>query len=97
MNKTIFSLLMLFAAIRLSANVYVEPAYNAGINITPRPNSMVLEEGNFVISEKTAFVISDASLEPVAEYFADKFRLSAGLEMKIIAGIIMKDKTIFSL
>ncbi len=86
MNKTIFSLLMLFAAIRLSANVYVEPAYNAGINITPRPNSMVLEEGNFVISEKTAFVISDASLEPVAEYFADKFRLSAGLEMKIIAG-----------
>lgn len=54
-----------------------------GIDITPKPQSMVVGEGFFELNDETVLVAEDISTVKVAEYFSGIIRTSTGYELEI--------------
>ncbi|MDR3308953.1 MAG: beta-N-acetylhexosaminidase, partial [Tannerella sp.] len=82
-------LLSLIAIILLVAckeqNVVVSKSYNDGINIIPKPQSLRLNDGNFMLNNKTAFYSNTAELQRVAEPFAARIRRATGFAVPVLA------------
>ena len=60
-----------------------ELPYNKGINVTPRPLSLVEKTGKFVLSSDVVFVADNADLQKVVDFFATKMQKSTGYNFKI--------------
>ena len=52
--------------------------YNLGINITPKPQNIVLNEGMFRLNAKTCFYASTPEAKAVASFFASRISKSTG-------------------
>ena len=57
--------------------------YNQGINIIPKPQSLVLEKGYFVLNENTCLVASKPETKKIAAYFAGKMEKATGYPLPI--------------
>ncbi len=57
--------------------------YNKGINIIPKPQSLVLNEGSFRLNEKTCFYASTPEANTVASFFAAKMKNSTGYPISV--------------
>jgi len=61
-------------------------SYNQGINITPKPKSIELKDGNFYFTNDTRIVAAEnIELHNIAEFFAGKISASSGIDMEIAA------------
>ena len=59
-----------------------QKVYNQGINITPRPMELVVNEGKFELNEKTVFVTSTEELQKVASFFSNRMAEATGFQIK---------------
>lgn len=61
----------------------VQEPYNQGINIIPKPNSIIMGEGVFEINRKTVFVVAE-SLQTVKTIvnLKNKIKTATGLNLK---------------
>ncbi|MDR3251912.1 MAG: family 20 glycosylhydrolase [Tannerella sp.] len=57
--------------------------YNNGINIIPKPQSLVLNEGFFTIDAKTVFYASTPEIRTVASFIASKLEKSTGYKLAV--------------
>lgn len=81
-------LVMLFATTALCLFASCEsPAkqmpYNQGINVIPKPVSLVQNEGNFKVNKNTTFSTPTAEAKTIAEFFASKMKLSTGYVLEV--------------
>ncbi|MDR3252533.1 MAG: family 20 glycosylhydrolase [Tannerella sp.] len=67
-----------------SNSAEVKP-YNKGINIIPKPQSLVQNAGEFALNARTAFYANTEELQKVAEPFAAKIRQSTGFAVPVNA------------
>lgn len=85
MNKLtslcLFALALLCGACSNDAVQLTEKVYNQGINITPRPQQVVENEGKFILNSNTVFATEDQDLEKIAKFFAAKIKRSTGYEL----------------
>lgn len=64
-------------------DIYMVKPYNKEVNITPRPLFLKqVAQSDYLLTEKTTFVLGDESLEPVYNYFNRKIKQSTGFELK---------------
>jgi len=57
--------------------------YNQGINIIPKPMELTQSDGFFALRKNTSFVVSDMEVRKVADFMAQKIKLSTGFELKV--------------
>jgi len=57
--------------------------YNRGINIIPKPQSLVLNKGVFRLNEKTCIVAATPETQTIAFYFAAKIRRATGYPLSL--------------
>ena len=57
--------------------------YNKGINIIPKPQSLVQNEGEFRLNEKTCFYASTPETKTIASFFASRINRSTGNAMAV--------------
>lgn len=82
--RNIFTLCLLSAVLFSCNEQYVPKSYNEGINITPKPQSLTINEGTFSLNNSTSFVVADhAELKSVAGFFATKIKNTTGYDLKI--------------
>lgn len=81
--------LTLFAAISLpflgacNGAIGEIKSYNEGINIIPMPQSLVQQQGFFMLSNRTSFGAVTPEAKAVAEFFAAKMNQSTGFDIKV--------------
>ncbi len=59
------------------------PDYNQGVNIIPKPQRLVVNEGVFRLNEKTCFVARTPDAQSVAAYFAAKIQKATGFPISV--------------
>jgi len=57
--------------------------YNAGINIIPKPQNLVLQKGVFRLNEKTVFYAATPESETIASFFVNKIEKSTGYPIRV--------------
>jgi len=57
--------------------------YNEGINIIPKPQSLVINEGYFTLDSKTCFTAVTPEAKTIATFFTAKMRKSTGFTLPI--------------
>lgn len=63
---------------------YTPASYNQGINVTPKPQQLTVQEGQFSLNGATVFVTDgDEEVAQVAEFFALKLKNSTGFDLDI--------------
>lgn len=82
------TLVMLCAATALSLFASCESPtkqmpYNQGINVIPKPVSLVQNEGNFKLDKNTTFSAPGAEAKTIAEFFAAKMKSSTGYTLAV--------------
>jgi len=82
------TLVMLCAATALSLFASCESPtkqmpYNQGINVIPKPVSLVQNEGNFKLDKNTTFAAPGAEAKTIAEFFAAKMKSSTGYTLAV--------------
>ena len=58
-------------------------SYNQGINIIPAPLSLVQNDGQFKLSQNTAFGATSPEAKTIAEFFANKMKTATGYDIKV--------------
>ncbi|SMD32612.1 hexosaminidase [Reichenbachiella faecimaris] len=82
--RNILSLGLLAFIIISCQEKYTPATYNQGINITPKPQELIRNEGQYALDHSTVFVIEEnEELKQVADFFALKLKRSTGLELKV--------------
>jgi hexosaminidase len=61
----------------------VEASFDQGINILPKPASLIQKEGVFRLTEKTVFCATSPESRIIATFFAKKIQQSSGLKLRI--------------
>ncbi|MEP2024493.1 MAG: family 20 glycosylhydrolase [Reichenbachiella sp.] len=62
---------------------YNPASYNQGINITPKPQELTVNEGRFSLNNSTLFVTDgNTELEQIAEFFTAKINKSTGFKLE---------------
>ncbi|MDD3357763.1 MAG: beta-N-acetylhexosaminidase, partial [Parabacteroides sp.] len=82
------TLVMLCAATALSLFASCESPtkqmpYNQGINVIPKPVSLVQNEGNFKLDKNTTFSAPGAEAKTIAEFFAAKMKSSTSYTLAV--------------
>jgi N-acetyl-beta-hexosaminidase len=57
--------------------------YNQGINVIPKPLSLVQNEGSFKVTKSTKFYASTPEAKTIATFFASKIESSTGYDLAI--------------
>ncbi|MDR2915785.1 MAG: family 20 glycosylhydrolase [Tannerella sp.] len=65
--------------------------YNKGVNIIPKPRSLVLNEGFFRLNEKTCFYASTPEAKTVASFFVAKMKNSTGYPISLSDDELVKN------
>lgn len=60
--------------------------YNQGINITPKPQQISIEKGEFTLTPKTVITANGEDVQKVGNFFSTKFKQSTGYDVKVVAG-----------
>lgn len=60
-----------------------EAVYNQGLNLIPVPQQVTPQNGRFELTRGTQIALSHDSLQPVANFYAEKIRRSTGLPLEI--------------
>lgn len=84
--KKVSSLIGAGAALLMMASCAGQPevkSYNEGINIIPMPQSLVVNQGTFVLKDGMAIGAQTDGLKTVADYFASKMSASTGYDIKV--------------
>ncbi len=58
-----------------------DQVYNQGINITPRPQKLVENDGKFILNPNTVFISEDTEADKVANFFIEKLNKSTGYKL----------------
>ncbi|MCC8154491.1 MAG: family 20 glycosylhydrolase [Tannerellaceae bacterium] len=61
-------------------------SYNQGVNIIPKPNMLVQNQGEFKLSNKTTLYADSPEAKTIAEFFAAKLRTSTGYAISVNDG-----------
>ena len=75
-------ILVITACGNLAKNAPVKE-YNEGINIIPKPQSLVQNKGEFRLNKKTCFYVSTPEAKTIASFFASRISKSTGNPMII--------------
>lgn len=57
--------------------------YNTGINVTPKPVEMTVNNGSFTLSPNVSFVAANEDARKVASFFAAKIKNSTGYNLNV--------------
>jgi hexosaminidase len=78
---TVISIVFIFTA--CNQQNAEEKSYNRGINIIPKPQSLVVNEGAFTLDNKTVFYAATPEIKKVAVFFAAGIKTSTGFPVTI--------------
>jgi len=80
------SLVVLMCAIALAACTSPPKvkSYNKGLHIVPQPNSLVQQEGRFLLSKETTFVVEETSLKEMVDFFNMKIKGATGYDLTVV-------------
>lgn len=83
MRKIIFAIFVLAIVVfaSCSKSTHEVKVYNQGINIIPMPAEISVKDGMFQLNKKTVFVVDSDSVAKIADFFAEKIKLSTGYDM----------------
>lgn len=63
---------------------YTTQSYNQGINVTPKPQKLEINEGSFSLNSSTVFISKENSeVEEIASFFSLKIKKSTGYDLKV--------------
>ena len=80
--RSIFTLSLLLVVLVSCSEKYELTSYNQGINITPKPQNLVVNEGMFSLDNTTSFIVTDnKELKSVANFFTSKIKQSTGYDL----------------
>ncbi|MEO9803974.1 MAG: family 20 glycosylhydrolase [Reichenbachiella sp.] len=80
--RSIFTLSLLLVVLVSCNEKHKLTSYNQGINITPKPQNLVVNEGMFSLDNTTSFIVTDnKELKSVANFFTSKIKQSTGYEL----------------
>ncbi|WP_303861520.1 beta-N-acetylhexosaminidase, partial [Alkalibaculum bacchi] len=85
-----FSLLfaVCFFSLNISASKLYERSYNKGINIVPKPLSVTLKDGYFLLTPETEICYFSPELHQVAKYLINKLSTSTGYSLETSDNIL---------
>lgn len=81
--RNILSISLLAISFLACQEKYSPASYNQGINVTPKPQELTLNEGQFSLDNSTVFVADTEELKQIADFFALKLKNSTGYDLKV--------------
>jgi N-acetyl-beta-hexosaminidase len=83
MKKLFILCAVVFACMSSCMQTKKDMVYNQGINIIPKPQSLVQNEGVFTVNKKTAFYVPTEDAKTLAAFFTTKMSASTGYNFAV--------------